>query len=236
MALADAFDLDRTPALGKRAFHCPHCQVFAHQAWSLAYLEFGPGEHLTLSRAAALNFLSPKSCHDVLHSISVSKCQSCGKAAIWRGENLIWPRATAALPHPDMPAEIQQDFVEAGEIVHCSPRAAAALLRLCVEKLCNHLEAKGNNLFEKIGDLVARGLRPEIQRALDVVRVLGNECVHPGTIDLRDDQAVALSLFKLVNMIVEDLIARPKEIEGLTALLTDGQRAQIERRDREKQS
>ena len=50
-----------------------------------------------------------------------------------------------------------------------------------------HLELKGKNIDDDIGALVKRGLDARIQKALDVVRVVGNNAVHPGQIDLRDD-------------------------------------------------
>jgi hypothetical protein len=49
--------------------------------------------------------------------------------------------------------------------------------------------------------LVAEGLNPKIQKAIDLVRVVGNNAVHPGQINLDDNSAIALKLFKIINMI-----------------------------------
>jgi len=49
------------------------------------------------------------------------------------------------------------------------------------------LGQKGENLNADIGDLVKAGLRIQVQRSLDIVRVVGNNQVHPGTLDVRDD-------------------------------------------------
>lgn len=52
-----------------------------------------------------------------------------------------------------------------------------------------------------------------MQQALDSVRVVGNNAVHPGTIDLNDNIEIAYSLFGFVNIICEVLISQPKKIE-----------------------
>lgn len=103
-----------------------------------------------------------------------------------------------------MPTDIAKDYREARSVFNPSPRSAAALLRLCVQKLCIELGEPGKNINEDIGSLVAKGLSPKVQKALDVVRVVGNEQVHPGTLDVRDNPEIAAKLFALVNFIVDD--------------------------------
>src|SRR4051812_34965142 len=95
------------------------------------------------------------------------------------------------------------------------PRGAAALLRLSIQKLCKQLGEKGKNIDEDIASLVSKGLNPRLQRSLDIVRVIGNEAVHPGTLDLRDDKETALKLFGLVNLIVDAMISQPKREDEL---------------------
>jgi hypothetical protein len=83
--------------------------------------------------------------------------------------------------------------------VNLSPRAAAALARLCIQKLMKELGESGDNLNRDIAELVKKGLEVEVQPALDVVRVIGNNTVHPGAIDLKDNKQTALTLLGLVK-------------------------------------
>jgi hypothetical protein len=82
-----------------------------------------------------------------------------------------------------------------------SPRSSAALLRLAIQKLCKHLGFPGDNINADIKAMVGQGLAVQVQRALDIVRVIGNEQVHPGVLDVRDDPEMATRLFELVNFI-----------------------------------
>jgi hypothetical protein len=135
-----------------------------------------------------------------------------------------------------MPADVKAIFLEANDILDKSPRGAAALLRLCVQKLMPHLGEKGKNINNDIASLVAKGLDTRIQKALDVVRVAGNYAVHPGQIDWDDDKTVATQLFGLVNLIVETQITQKKHIEDLfEAVVPDTVKAEIEKRDTPKQ-
>lgn len=109
-------------------------------------------------------------------------------------------------PHPNMSNTIREDYQEAKRIFNLSSRSAAALLRLALQKLCAELGEKGRDINYDIAELVKKGLPTHIQQALDIVRVVGNEAVHPGQIDIRDNPEIAKELFNLINEIVEDRI------------------------------
>jgi hypothetical protein len=167
-----------------------------------------------------------------LVNLNISRCYSCGHFALWAAEVLIYPeQAFTIRPNDDMPYEVRLDFVEAASIVDQSPRGAAALLRLCLQNLTAYLGVKGKNLDDDIGTLVKNGLDRRIQKALDVVRVIGNQAVHPGQIDLRDDKATATKLFELVNLIVEATITSPKHVQEMFEALPNGVLKAIEKRD-----
>lgn len=145
---------------------------------------------------------------------------------------IIYPNSLPAEPpNSDLPPDIAADFEEAREIANQSPRGAAALLRLAIQKLCTHLGHPGNNINEDIKELVAAGLPPNVQEALDIVRVIGNDSVHPGRIDLKDDRATALQLFRLVNFIAQKMITEPREIAELYENLPADKLAAIRKRD-----
>lgn len=170
--------------------------------------------------------------YDVFNA-NVSQCFNCNKISVWIGSTLTWPASgDAPLPNPDLSDEVRLDFEEAGRILTLSPRGAAALLRLAIQKLCKELGQKGDNINADIAALVAKGLDVRVQKALDVVRVIGNQAVHPGQIDLRDDRSTAEKLFGLVNLIADIMITQPKHIAAMFDSLPLGAKKAIETRDK----
>lgn len=199
------------PEYGEDNFNCPHCGVYAVQYWG--QLGFSISSYQTTP-------------------MWVSKCCHCQELAYWYEKMMVLPSTgTVDLPNPDIPEDCKRDYFEARDIVNRSPRGAAALLRLCIQKLMKHLGKDGKNINDDIGELVKEGLPVLIQQSLDVCRVVGNNAVHPGEIDLDDSPEVALSLFKLINIIVEDRITKPKEVEALYASLPAGALDAIRKRD-----
>ncbi len=134
-------------------------------------------------------------------------------------------------PSEDMPVEIAKDYNEARAIFGSSPRGSAALLRLAIQKLCIELGESGKNINNDIAELVKKGLPVEVRQSLDIVRVIGNEAVHPGKLDLHDDQDTVLILFELVNFIIREMITRPREIKEIYNKLPETKREGIEQRD-----
>lgn len=168
-----------------------------------------------------------------LFNVYVSKCYNCAHCALWHRDRLIYPvRGTAPLPNPDLPPDVLADYEEADAILNQSPRGAAALLRLAIQKICWAVGHKGKKIDDAIADMVAEGLPKPIQQALDTVRVVGNNAVHPGKIDLKDDVATAEKLFGLVNLIAQDRISNPKAVaEMYEQVVPESTRNAIEARD-----
>ncbi|MCW5680163.1 MAG: DUF4145 domain-containing protein [Xanthobacteraceae bacterium] len=166
-------------------------------------------------------------------NVFLSECFSCKGFAIWVEDRLIYPVTASEIRKPDdLPADLVRDYEEAASIVDLSPRGAAAILRLLIQKLMPVLEVEEDDLNKAIGALVKRGLDSKIQKALDVLRVIGNNAVHPGQIVLDDDKATALKLFALVDLIVVSMISNKKQLDDLYENLPTGALEGIKRRDK----
>src|SRR5438270_2294614 len=192
------------PKLNLDAFNCPHCYAYTHQKWltSLSGRLSGRQSIIVDPNLAAQHMPSPEF---LPNEFTASQCIRCNKFALWYQDSIVYPNATTApLPEEDMPADIKKDFEQAREVFPISAPSSAALLRLVIQKLSSHLGYSAKTIDQAIGKMVADGIHPMVQQAFDVVRVIGNESVHPGQIDLRDDPDTALQLFKLVNIIVEE--------------------------------
>jgi hypothetical protein len=205
------------PERGVRSFTCPHCGVLSRQyTYSVSDKALGGNNGYSSS-----------------DWISSSVCEHCNEATLWHGYAMIYPnRGSAPQPNPDMPADVLADYEEAATIAGQSPKAAAALLRLSIQRLCVHLGGEGKNINADIGTLVKNGLPPIVQKSLDVVRVIGNNAVHPGQIDTDSAEMVG-HLFHLVNLITETMISTPAKVEALYGSLPTGALDGIAKRDAE---
>lgn len=131
---------------------------------------------------------------------------------------------------------ILKDYEEARSISPYSPRGSAALLRLCVEKICVVLGESNGSLNSRIGNLVAKNIISEdIQKALDSVRVIGNDMIHPFAIDADLDKKSILASFTIVNTIFSFLIGK-KQINAVFSTLSKDKIKKINERDQEKES
>lgn len=217
---------DKGHVIGSKVtFTCPYsdCGTFALQYYgNLSRVDVSLGESTSTTRL--LGKMPP---------VNVSKCEACGREAIYIGGQLSLPAdSDAPPPAADLPQDCKLDYEEARAIQAKSPRGAAALLRLTIQKLLPYLGAKKPDINAAIGELVASGkIKTQIQKALDTVRVIGNESVHPGEMDLRDDRDTALALFRIVNLIVETEITEPKRLEALYASLPPRKLDGIKQRD-----
>lgn len=199
------------PKVESKSFNCPHCNTLTSHSWEFVkyYVD------------------------NIGQSIFVSWCHVCNKSTVWIDGEMKYPLHGDA-PEPDvgMPNNVRNIYEEAQSVLPLSPRASCALLRLAVETLLSDLEVEGKSIDNKIGNLVKQGLPTQVQKALDSVRVIGNEAIHPGQMDLSDDYATASSMFDLINFIVDDRINRPKRIDSLYDSLPENKIEGINNRDK----
>lgn len=207
------------PRIDLNAYTCPHCNTLAQVEVSKYHM---------LGDVS----VSPSGMPSCESYVIIHRCKCCGKKILWIDDEYIYPDIIAEEANPDMPESVRRLYEEAGLIYNKSPRAACALLRLAVDQLCRELGEPNENINNNIGFLVKKGLSPNIQKALDTVRVIGNKAVHPGQIAIDvDDVNTAKMLMRLLNMIVERMITEPKELEEVYGLLPKSTREAIERRD-----
>lgn len=202
------------PELNLDSFNCPFCEAYAHQTWGQVHLMTDTEDGIFSD------------------NLTGAYCAHCQEISLWDDETMIFPLLSIA-PQPveDMPDDVKEVFEEARLIAGLSPRAAVALLRLALQLLLPHIGGKGKNIDADIGALVKAGLSPTIQKALDSVRVVGNNAVHPGVIDLRDNPETANWLFVLLNFVVTETITRPRELETLYQSLPQPSLDAIKKRD-----
>lgn len=212
--------MDNTaPTFHLTAFHCPLCNTYAHMKWSTLIFE-------------------PDNC-----GIYTAKCCKCKMDSIWRSTidtpnkinstNMIYPDVKLnILPEADMPDHIKLDFEEAKSVYYQSPKSAAALLRLALQKLCKHLGEPGENINTDLKSLVTKGtIASNITKAADTVRIVGNNAVHPGVMNDEDIDFIAGKMFNLINFIVKKTITEPRELEDLYEMTPESARAAVQRRD-----
>jgi hypothetical protein len=218
--MSDAGDYERMtryiePTVETDAYTCPHCGVLAHATlWQI----------VAVSRQHRSNDIT---------SWSQSRCVICGGEILWYESERRWPIGLIGpIAHPDMPERIASIYEEARTIGTQSPRAAAALLRLALQHLVTDLANGEKNVNAAIGVLVKDGLPIRVQKAMDILRIVGNNAVHPGQIDLEEQSGTVDALFSLLNFVVDDRISKPKQIDDLYSAMPAEPLAAIDRRDR----
>jgi hypothetical protein len=218
-------DFVHPPTYEGAQFRCPRCNVVAQQEWSEVYMVLG--KHPNQPNMLTLNSrLHPA------EVLKVSCCYVCKRFSVWQNMTPVWPSSSQiSPPSEDMPVNVREHYEEARSVYNLSPKSAAALLRLAIQHLCIDLGGSGKNINEDIGLLVRNGLPEKIRKALDVVRVIGNNAVHPGLIAIDDNPGVVAALFKLVNMIVDDMITEPAEVQTMFEALPTGAKEAIDKRD-----
>ncbi|MGN6712904.1 DUF4145 domain-containing protein [Anaerocolumna jejuensis] len=211
-----------TPRCLIKRFTCPHCGALAGISW----------DHTFINKDDQVYKYHRNAQWAYTNTIYISSCHACGNFHIWLDDELIYP-IVSNIPSAniDMPDNVLKIYNEAKAVFPFSAKASAALLRLAIQMLCKELGETGENINDDISKMVQKGLPLRVQQALDFIRVVGNNAVHPGTIDLEDNREIAGSMFVLINIIVNDMITQPNSISRLYTQLPQGSLDAIKRRD-----
>lgn len=225
--------------LNQKSFKCPHCGAFAYMEWNNLYV--------ISSDPMGNDFYIKTRVHQ-------ANCASCSNNNIWYNHapemdwlppnNFYEPRdnndltrlypiqeiANKDIPpaNADMPEDVKTLYIEAAIIFELSPRSAAALIRLALEKLCVHIGVKKKNIKESIEELAKDNIIPSrVAKAADNIRLIGNANVHSGIIcdEVLDD--INPAIFAYINLIVDYAITKPKEIEEINSLFPEQKRASL---------
>jgi hypothetical protein len=203
------------PQVFSGKYTCPICGAIAMQRWQHVHWD-----------------LSTRNADRNRNDIRVGTCDQCQKTTLWLKDKMLFPdTGEAPQPNPDLPTTVKEIYLEAASISAKSPRGAAALLRLAIQNLCKELGESAENINTDIGKLVEKGLPQRVQQSLDIVRVTGNNAVHPGQIDV-DNPEVVQNLFSLINVIAEYCISMPNRIGTLYSSLPKTALDQIQGRDK----
>ena len=204
------------PKHGSEQFHCPYCNVYANQHWDSARCRDGRGQEMSLKTKQGY--------------VRVSICTRCSQPSFWLQQKIIYPpMRTFPAANSDLSDGVKKIYDEAATIASLSPRAACALLRLATEMLLEQLGETGD-LNKNIKKLVGNGLNIRVQQSLDIVRVTGNNAIHPGKIE-PDDITDTRTLFDLINLIADALITQPKRVQAIYDNIPEESRKAIEERD-----
>ncbi|MFM2112511.1 MAG: hypothetical protein RLZZ271_1171 [Pseudomonadota bacterium] len=245
--------MDLSPKFKSEKFQCPSCGIASQHTWfdndsaaaaankiiNNTYLDYRTNirDYQQEAIAKFIQFVSSANIRSMSSLIpkgfSVATCSACHEPSLWINRELVYPRKPALpAPNSDLNDEIKSLYVEASSIFVDSPKGATALLRLSLQLLLKDLGKTGKNINNDIKELVEAGLSPKIQQALDLLRVVGNNAVHPGQIDLNDDKEVAMKMFHVLNFVADELITKPKELDLLyAAVVPEETKGHIKQRD-----
>ena len=202
-------------------FNCPHCGAYAHQRWGWAGVFPEILAH-TQGGGISRGHGHPEQLGD---DIRIARCARCSNFSLWVKSAMVYPESmSVSAPNEDLPDNIKVDYMEAASVLQKSPRAAAALLRLALQKLCKHLGGEGKSIHDDIGLLVKVGLPESVLKAMDAVRIIGNNAVHPGQLDMDDNAEIAAKLFRLINFIAEKTLTDAREVDEIYEGLPDSQK------------
>ena len=229
------------PSISANRFRCPHCDAYSNQIWCVPKPHFIDdsiktpthaierinSEHEELNLELDINSnLSSETRIIYEHTDNriqaifpcfFSQCNSCEEYAIWVNDRIVYPQAIIRIPKDDMPDQIKTFYRQASSISSQCPPASAALLRTVLEMLCTELNYTEGSLKQRIEKMKNDGkIDDELHDAMQSVRIVGNNAVHAGQIEVDDSKEVVKVLFEIIDDITLDLFTKPKRRKELS--------------------
>src|SRR4029453_244700 len=241
-----------SPAIDQLAFNCPHCDALARQFWFSVHADpLKSDEKPVLATAETIETLAFGNVEEAEHdrklkwaermasgrpflevrrefrnrdvqNVSISYCFNCNQMCLWVYDQLVWPARPSPEPERHVVPNERREYEEASQALEASPRGAAALLRLAIEKLCKELGVSGESLKDDIAFVVREDVDARVQKVLDAARIIESNAGRPGPIGLGDDRATAETLSGLVNLICEKMIMEPRHLQAVYTKLREG--------------
>lgn len=215
-----------TPGFSLNAFTCPHCGYHSQFRDQLVP-QFYKGRKILKLHATFRGETYEAVPTDFFEFFQPSEylvkvCTHCGKITLWENCDMVYPYGTSIQPSEHMPEDIANVFREAQSITNLSPRAACALLRVCLEKLATQAGGVDGPLAKKIESL---GLSPRMKKLAEACRLTGNEAMHGDYFDLDIteeeliDNAYAVSGF--INRLTEEFFGLEAETNELIGKMNE---------------
>lgn len=208
-----------------KAMTCPHCgsaAIFTQHPVLKCFLKAGElrtyADDYGRTYGTSFRSITDECEFYAPELVCLWRCPNCKNLTLEVAGEIVFPTGSGIPAVDCMPQEAKEVFEEAQSIINLSPRAACAMLRICVERMVNAAEAQGGNLSQKIESL---NLPPKLTKLAHACRLVGNDAVHNNVIDFSvgsdEAQAVSGALSRFANRLAEELFGMAAEADEWTA-------------------
>jgi hypothetical protein len=149
---------------------CPHCK----DSNRFEYVTSSPHNYIVPDYLLTTGKDSEKT-----KILRMCRCTSCGDIIVLLDGQVVYPLGSTHLPCPEeVPEEIATDYKEACLVESYSKKAAAALIRRCLQSVFHNQGIIKSNLNEEIDEAITK-LPSYLSRDIDAIRQVGNFAAHP---------------------------------------------------------
>ena len=192
---------------------CPHCGVKSQHKY-LNKIN-GRYEFKVVLNSNPANFSIHSKYNSNLQDFNAIQCVVCGNYSLYHQGRMIYPFASnVSKPNDDMLDNVKEIYLEARNVLNISPRSACALLRLALEMLMVELDVDGRTLNDKINNYCDKyNSDNRLIKAFHLLRLVGNDAVHSGVLDVDDNEDIARAMFGILNEIVDETITKKNKMD-----------------------